>query len=95
SCPGRGDDIPHTPTPHYDPPKYVSPPLDPTITPDTLVDLVFFDFYAAKVLTIVNSLSTGKTYAASDVRGWGASEPLITNAVYEAFVKETWGAGSK
>ncbi|KAG9087391.1 hypothetical protein FRC06_002568 [Ceratobasidium sp. 370] len=95
SCPGVGDDIPHTPMPHYDPPKYVSPPLDPAITPDTLVDLVFFDFYASKVLTIVNSLSTGKTYAASDVQGWGASGPLITNAVYEAFVKEAWGAGSK
>ncbi|KAG9081594.1 hypothetical protein FS749_007549 [Ceratobasidium sp. UAMH 11750] len=95
SCPGIGDDIRHTPTPHYDPPKYVSPPLDPAITPDTLVDLVFFDFYASKVLTIVNSLSTGKTYTASDVRGWGANEPLLTNAVYEAFVKKTWGAGSK
>ncbi|KAG8725534.1 hypothetical protein FRC09_011261 [Ceratobasidium sp. 395] len=94
-CPGVGDDVPHTPMQHYDPPKYVSPPLSPDIQPDTPVDLVFFDFYAAKVLTIVNSLSTNKTYAASDVQGWGATGPLITNAIYEAFVKEAWGSGSK
>ncbi|KAG8795423.1 hypothetical protein FRC12_014586 [Ceratobasidium sp. 428] len=94
-CPGVGDDVPHTPMQHYDPPKYVSPPLSPDIQPDTPVDLVFFDFYAAKVLTIVNSLNTNKTYAASDVQGWGATGPLITNAIYEAFVKEAWGSGSK
>ncbi|KAG9121168.1 hypothetical protein FRC07_002991 [Ceratobasidium sp. 392] len=95
-CPGVGDDVPHTPMPHYDPPKYVTPPFDPAITPDTPVDLVFFDFYASKVLTIVNSLSTNnKTYTTSDVQGWGADAPLITNGIYEAFVKEAWGMNKK
>ncbi|KAG9123764.1 hypothetical protein FRC07_014023 [Ceratobasidium sp. 392] len=87
---GVEDDVPHTSMPHYKPPKYVTPPLGLTITLDTLVDLVFFDFYASKVLTIVNLLSTNnKTYSASDVQGWDVNGPLITNGIYEALVKET------
>ncbi|KAG9120657.1 hypothetical protein FRC07_003772 [Ceratobasidium sp. 392] len=69
--------------PHYDLPKYVTPPLDLAITLDTPVDLIFLDFYAYK------------TYATSDVQGWGADAPLITNGIYEAFVKEAWGADKK
>ncbi|QRV73839.1 vacuolar protein [Ceratobasidium sp. AG-Ba] len=93
SCPGVGDDIPHTPMAHYDPPKYVTPPPDPSITPATPVDCVFFDFYASKVITNLNVVSTNRTYSAGDVVGWGPTGPFYSNQMYEAFVKKTWGVG--
>ena len=86
----------HEPTAFYDPPKYVSLPFPTNISSDTPVDVIFFEFYRSKVLTIVNMLSagSGKNYSASDIFSYGAEKPLLVNAIYEPFVKEVWASGA-
>ncbi|QRW02858.1 vacuolar protein [Ceratobasidium sp. AG-Ba] len=91
SCPGIGDDTLHTPIPYYDAPGYIASPLPSGTADDTLVDLVFLDFFETDVLNIVNALSTGtgKSYAASDVKQYGSGD-LLTNTVYGIFAKAAW-----
>ncbi|CCO29084.1 putative protein PB2B2,06c [Rhizoctonia solani AG-1 IB] len=91
SCPGVGDDIPHEPIASYNIPKYISLPFPSSVTDDMLVDVVFYDFYQSKIISIVNGLGGGgKTYTTDDVKSWGVNQPLITSAIYEPFVKGTW-----
>ncbi|KAG8693495.1 hypothetical protein FRC08_009082 [Ceratobasidium sp. 394] len=88
SCPGVGDDILHSPIPYYNAPGYIASPLPSGLADDTLVDLVFLDFFEADVLSIVNALS-GKTYSTSDVKQYGSGD-LLTNTVYGIFAKAAW-----
>ncbi|KAJ1306532.1 hypothetical protein OPQ81_007533 [Rhizoctonia solani] len=91
SCPGVGDDIPHEPVASYAIPKYISLPFPSDVTDDTLVDVIFYDFYQSKVISIVNSLGGGgKTYTTNDVKSWGVGQPLLTSGIYEPFVKGAW-----
>ncbi|CAE6443239.1 unnamed protein product [Rhizoctonia solani] len=91
SCPGVGDDIVHEPVASYKIPKYISLPFPSDVADDTLVDVIFFDFYQNQVISIVNSLGGGgKNYTTDDVKGWGVDKPLVTSAIYEPFVKGAW-----
>lgn len=91
SCPGVGDDTLHSPIPYYDAPGYIASPLPSGLADDTLVDLVFLDFFEADVLEIVNALSLGtdKTYSASDVQQYGSGD-LLTNTVYGIYASAEW-----
>jgi len=91
SCPGVGDDTLHTPIPYYSAPGYIASPLPSGIADDTLVDLVFLDFFETDVLSIVNTLSagSGKTYSAADVQQYGSGD-LLTNTVYGIFAQAAW-----
>ncbi|KAF8705588.1 ser thr protein phosphatase, partial [Rhizoctonia solani] len=91
SCPGVGDDISHEPIASYSIPKYISLPFPSSVTDDTLVDVIFYDFYQSKIISIVNDLGGGgKNYTTTDVKSWGVNQPLITSAIYEPFVKSAW-----
>ncbi|KAG8739790.1 hypothetical protein FRC10_005173 [Ceratobasidium sp. 414] len=91
SCPGVGDDTLHSPIPYYNSPGYIASALPSGLADDTLVDLVFLDFFEADVLSIVNTLSTGsgKAYSTSDVKQYGSGD-LLTNTVYGIFAKAAW-----
>ncbi|KDN47037.1 hypothetical protein RSAG8_03814, partial [Rhizoctonia solani AG-8 WAC10335] len=91
SCPGVGDDTFHSPIPYYDAPGYIASPLPSGLSDDTLVDLVFLDFFEPDVLQIVNDLSIGtsKTYSASDVQQYGSGD-LLTNTIYGIFAAAEW-----
>ncbi|CCO30447.1 putative protein PB2B2,06c [Rhizoctonia solani AG-1 IB] len=91
SCPGVGDDTLHSPIPYYDAPGYIASPLPSGISDNTLVDLVFLDFFELDILQIVNALSigTGKTYSAADVQQYGSGD-LLTNTVYGIFAASEW-----
>ncbi|CAE6460799.1 unnamed protein product [Rhizoctonia solani] len=91
SCPGIGDDTLHSPIPYYDAPGYIASPLPSGLSDDTLVDLVFLDFFESDVLQIVNALSigTGKTYSGSDVQQYGSGD-LLTNTIYSIFATAEW-----
>ncbi|EUC59142.1 vacuolar protein [Rhizoctonia solani AG-3 Rhs1AP] len=91
SCPGVGDDTLHSPIPYYDAPGYIASPLPFGLADDTLVDLVFLDFFEPDVLQIVNDLSvgTGKTYSTSDVQQYGSGD-LLTNTIYSIFATAEW-----
>ncbi|KAF8757969.1 ser thr protein phosphatase [Rhizoctonia solani] len=90
SCPGVGDDIPRAHR-FIQYPKYISLPFPSSVTDDTLVDVIFYDFYQSKIISIVNDLGGGgKNYTTTDVKSWGVNQPLITSAIYEPFVKSAW-----
>ncbi|CAE6455964.1 unnamed protein product [Rhizoctonia solani] len=91
SCPGVGDDTLHSPIPYYDAPGYIASPLPPGLSGDTLVDIVFLDFFESDVLQIVNALSigAGKIYSASDVQQYGSGD-LLTNTIYGIFAAAEW-----
>ncbi|KAB5590830.1 Vacuolar protein [Ceratobasidium theobromae] len=89
SCPGIGDDTLHTPIPYYDAPGYIASPLPSGLSDDTLVDLIFLDFFETDVLQIVNSLSSAKVYSVSDVQQYGSGN-LLTNTVYGIFASTEW-----
>jgi hypothetical protein len=81
SCPGVGDDIPHTPIPFFNPPRFVTsdpPTVDGSnapITNSSTIDLVFVDYIEGQLLRILNDLSSktgmGKNYTTADVQKYG------------------------
>ncbi|KAI9029778.1 nucleoside phosphatase family-domain-containing protein [Phycomyces nitens] len=62
-----GDDTKHSQIPYHDSTTYVASPL-PTGSDDTLIDLVFLDFFVPQMKTIFKSL-TGKEWAIEPVYG--------------------------
>ncbi|KAL0076793.1 nucleoside phosphatase family-domain-containing protein [Phycomyces blakesleeanus] len=62
-----GDDTKHSQIPYYDSTTYVASPL-PTGSDDTLIDLVFLDFFVPQMKTILKTL-TGKDWAVEPVYG--------------------------
>ncbi|OCB88287.1 hypothetical protein A7U60_g4589 [Sanghuangporus baumii] len=98
SCPGIGDDTPHTALPFFSTPGYISSIDSPStaaplnITSDsTPVDVVFVDFIAEDVLEIINDLEaesgSGKVYTEDDV---GLYHNLLSNQVLGVFAQEAW-----
>jgi len=90
SCPGVGDDVPHSPLPFFSSPDFIASPA-PTVNSNTTpIDLVFLDFIQADVLQIVNSLNAGSDSAnltAADVESYS---DLLTNEVFGVFAQEKW-----
>ncbi|KAJ6495385.1 Metallo-dependent phosphatase-like protein [Mycena sanguinolenta] len=66
TCPGLGDDIPHTPLPFFSSPDYIASAL-PDVADDTPIDLVFVDFIESDLLKALNSVQTDKVYTTADV----------------------------
>ncbi|RPD54025.1 hypothetical protein L227DRAFT_616579 [Lentinus tigrinus ALCF2SS1-6] len=62
SCPGVGDDIPHTPLPFFPTPDYTGSDAPTGLTDDTLVDLVFDNFTQDDLLTALNALQGERKY---------------------------------
>ncbi|EKM81183.1 hypothetical protein AGABI1DRAFT_72051 [Agaricus bisporus var. burnettii JB137-S8] len=89
SCPGIGDDIPHSPIPFFETPEFIAsnPPTGDDITPDTLIDFVYIDFIEADFLEILNGLQTGKNYTLNDTKQYS---PLLANAVLGVYAQEKW-----
>lgn len=55
ACPGVGDDVPHSPLPHY----YTPPFIGPSPGYNDTLDLVFATFIRQSVLQVVNILNGG------------------------------------
>lgn len=87
SCPGVGDDTPHTAIPFFDSPDYISSPLPTGLQATDQMDVVFLDFFESQILSIVNSLQTAKTFTTDDVLPYGNA---ATNTVYGIFAEAKW-----
>jgi len=88
SCPGVGDDIPHTPLPFFDTPDYAAsdPPVD--VNPDVpIIDFVFADFVQDMVLSTLNSVQNTTTYTDTDV---GLYSPLLLKDVLGVYAEQAW-----
>lgn len=86
-----GDDTPHSKIPSYSQPNYAqgnaSFPTDGT-TPD-FVDVIFLDYFASTVVSVLNKL--GGTYTIADVSYY--LDPSFTTQSYlPAYVKLAWQA---
>lgn len=86
SCPGIGDDIPHTPLPFYDIPDFTSTSI-PDLPDHARVDFVFLDFIRAQVLDVVNEVQTDRRYTLADLKKYSS---VLSNEVLGVFAKEKW-----
>ncbi|CZR52320.1 related to Ser/Thr protein phosphatase family protein [Phialocephala subalpina] len=84
-----GDDTPHTKIPSYSQPNYVagnaSFPIDGT-TPD-FVDVVFLDYFASTVVSILNQL--GGTYTSADV-SYYMPRAFTTQSYLPLYAQKFW-----
>ncbi|KAE9403326.1 hypothetical protein BT96DRAFT_964523 [Gymnopus androsaceus JB14] len=82
SCPGIGDDILHAPLASFPTPDFIGSinNAPPSLSNDSLVDLVFVDFIQAQ-------FQTNTTYTDSDVKSY---TPVLTNAVLGLYAQEFW-----
>jgi 2',3'-cyclic-nucleotide 2'-phosphodiesterase (5'-nucleotidase family) len=89
SCPGVGDDIPHSPIPFYPFPDFVAsdPPTGSEITDDSLIDFVFVDFIQNDVIDALNELQSNKTYTISDVKSYS---PLLLKDIWGVYAQTAW-----
>ncbi|CCM03935.1 uncharacterized protein FIBRA_06087 [Fibroporia radiculosa] len=85
-CPGVGDDTPHIPVPYYSSPDFISS-NPPSVSNDTLVDLVFINFIETQLLEILNGVQSDKAYTDSDVLSYS---PTLANAVLGLYAVKYW-----
>ncbi|KAE9385785.1 hypothetical protein BT96DRAFT_840265, partial [Gymnopus androsaceus JB14] len=57
----------------------------PSLSNDSLVDLVFVDFIQAQLLNILNKIQTSMIYTDSDVESY---TPVLLNAVLDLYAQE-------
>jgi hypothetical protein len=90
-----GDDTPHSPIPDYPVPQYVQGEGGfPAGAPPTTVDLIFLDFIASDVLTILTALGT--KYTMADVTYYlpnTGPDAFTTQDYLLAYAKIAWQAG--
>jgi len=86
SCPGVGDDIPHTPVPYYDTPTCIGTPT-PNLPDDATLDLVFDDFFSSGVLRALNTFQKETVYTNADVRKYS---PVLINDVWGIYAQANW-----
>ncbi|KAG6827043.1 hypothetical protein H0H92_013388 [Tricholoma furcatifolium] len=86
SCPGVGDDTPHTPLADYSLPKFVNSDF-PNVTDDTPIDFVFIDYVEPRVISFLNNVQTVKTYGSSDV---GLYSPILANEALGIYAEAMW-----
>ncbi|KAL6718399.1 hypothetical protein ACLMJK_004488 [Lecanora helva] len=87
-----GDDTPHSPLPYYPQPDYIqgngSFPTDGSSP--AAVDLIFLDFFADDVLTILTGL--GAEYSTADVTYYLDPKAFTTQTYLPAYTKQFWQA---
>ncbi|KAJ7512845.1 Metallo-dependent phosphatase-like protein [Mycena galericulata] len=66
TCPGVGDDTPHTPLPFFSSPDFVAS-ASPAVADDVPIDLVFVDFIEDQVIQVLNSVQAATVYTSADV----------------------------
>jgi hypothetical protein len=86
SCPGIGDDTLHTPLPYFAVPDYIASPT-PSVSDDTPIDLVFFDFIASLVVKNLNTVQNATTYMTSQAKPYS---PVYANQVLGIYAKAKW-----
>ncbi|KDQ56355.1 hypothetical protein JAAARDRAFT_132659 [Jaapia argillacea MUCL 33604] len=87
SCPGVGDDIPHTPLPYYYYPDFIGSNPPANVTASDPVDLVFVDFIESQLLGILNSVQTVKNYTSADVSSY---TDILADQVLGLYAQMAW-----
>ncbi|KAF7330521.1 Metallophos domain-containing protein [Mycena venus] len=88
SCPGVGDDIPHTPLEFHAIPDFIASASPAGLADDAPVDLVFVDFIETQLIGILNGLSTdGKTYTTADVSKY---TDVLATEMLGIYAQQAW-----
>ncbi|KAJ7272004.1 Metallo-dependent phosphatase-like protein [Mycena haematopus] len=87
SCPGAGDDTPHTPLAFFNIPDFIASAAPAGLADDAPVDLVFVDFIEAQLIGIVNGLQSAKVYTTADVSLY--TEVLASEAL-GIYAQQAW-----
>ena len=89
SCSGLGDDTVHTPIPYSDEqPDYIAAQPVPLPNSDhDHVDVIFVDFIAKPVLSLLNTYDARRHYTMADVSVWGNA---TTESLYSSFAQLHW-----
>ncbi|KAG6901257.1 hypothetical protein C0995_014525 [Termitomyces sp. Mi166 len=85
SCPGIGDDTPHTPLAYYKLPKFVHSDY-PKVAENAPIDLVFIEYIQARVLAFLNAVQTIK-YSSSDI---GVYSHVLANEALGIYAQAAW-----
>ncbi|KAJ3935973.1 MAG: Metallo-dependent phosphatase-like protein [Lentinula lateritia] len=86
SCPGLGDDTIHAPLASFDIPDFIGSDT-PSLSNDSLVDLVFVDFIQEQLLEILNEVQNATTYTDADVASY---TDVLSNAVLGLYAQHAW-----
>ena len=89
SCSGLGDDTVHTPIPYSDEqPDYIAAQPVPLPSGDyDHVDVIFADFIAQSILSLLNTYDARRHYTMADVSVWGNA---TTESLYSSFAQLHW-----
>ena len=89
SCSGLGDDTVHTPIPYSDEqPDYIAAQPVPLPNSDhDHVDVIFVDFIAKPILSLLNTYDARRHYTMADVSVWGNA---TTESLYSSFAQLHW-----
>ena len=89
SCSGLGDDTVHTPIPYSDEqPDYIAAQPVPLPSGDyDHVDVIFADFIAQSILSLLNTYDARRHYTMADVSVWGNA---TTESLYSSFAQLYW-----
>ncbi|KAF5375570.1 hypothetical protein D9615_009214 [Tricholomella constricta] len=86
SCPGDGDDTPHTPLPYFPVPEYISS-KPPKVSDKTPVDLVFANIAKKPIIANLNLLQKVKVYTPLDAQKYS---PVLLNEAIGIYAKAEW-----
>ncbi|KAF9529762.1 Metallo-dependent phosphatase-like protein [Crepidotus variabilis] len=87
SCPGIGDDTPHTPLPYHDVPEYISSTPPPSLPDNATVDLVFVDFFVKNIVSVLNQLQRETIYTVDDAKLYS---DVLSNEVWTIYARHKW-----
>ena len=87
SCPGVGDDVPHTPLPFFSVPDFIGSVPPNVSSNDAPIDLVFVNFISSQLLEILNSIQTSKKYTLADVQSY---TPILGNEALGLYAQAAW-----
>ncbi|KAJ7913903.1 Metallo-dependent phosphatase-like protein [Mycena leptocephala] len=86
TCPGVGDDIPHTPLPFFSSPDFIAS-ASPDVADDVPIDLVFVDFIESQLLEVLKSVQTDKVYTSADVSLY---TDVLSNEALGLYAQQVW-----
>ncbi|KAJ7194563.1 Metallo-dependent phosphatase-like protein [Mycena pura] len=87
TCPGAGDDVPHTPLPAYPIPEFIASRAPDVPATRPIVDLVFVDFIEAQVIRTLNAAQAAQVYSSADTRVYSA---VRSNEVLKLYAQVAW-----
>lgn len=86
SCPGVGDDVPHSPLAFHEIPDFIGSDA-PDVPDDSPIDIVFVDFIETQLIQILNGLQTEKIYTTDDISLYSH---VLSSEILAIYAQAAW-----